>query len=129
MSLDTSSSTTLRYRRNKNRPPSPRSLGRKNSRDNCGNVSTDLAGTDGSVTDTLTEDEVVDNDRKNTPQVQNKAKFEKMIRRTKLAFFMLFLFCLIVSLGHIWVVMTVWVLQALAFRELTNLRYKVSLCR
>ena len=51
-------------------------------------------------------------------------KYEKMLRRTKLAFFMLLLFCIIVSLGHVWVVVTVWVLQALAFRELTNVRYK-----
>lgn len=90
---------------------------------------TDIAGTDGTVSEDLSWASSATNDGKNEsdrdPRNERATrKYEKMVRRTKLAFLMLFLFCIIVSLGHIWVVITVWVIQACAFRELTNLRYK-----
>ena len=153
MNLDTTPSTTLRYRRNNKKVLSPRSLRlqkRREREEEIGNVSTDLAGTstttislsnnqsfeqtinhlnnstgtDGSVTE-ITDDESISKTVSTVNSAQDKEnKMDKMLRRTKLAFFMLFLFCVIVSLGHIWVVITVWILQALAFNELTNLRYK-----
>ncbi len=125
MKLETTSSNTLRYRRNRNKASSPRSSSKKRNDhvSEDGDLSTDLAGTDGSETERTDNEATTTTTKTTTTNEVGGSKFEKMIRRTKLAFFMLFLFCVIVSLGHIYVVGVVWILQALAFRELTNLRY------
>eukprot|EP00939_MAST-03C_sp_MAST-3C-sp1_P001632 g1632.t1 len=133
---DSELGTTVRYRKGLRKTSSPRNKGRSSTsskkktffEDDKGSdqeTLTDIAGTDGSGTENgMRSATSTDDVTKLVEEARAVRKYDKMIRRTKLAFFMLFVFCLIVSLGHIWVVMVVWILQALAFRELTNIRYK-----